>query len=445
MNSVSTKSVDHITNGFIRWLVVVIPMALLVGSAVTLFLSLLESVTLIRQSQPWLLWLLPAGGAGVALLYERWGKNSDRGTRLLLDEIHEPGGGIPARMAPLVLLGTLVTHLFGGSAGREGTAVQMGGSIASALERRVLKRLNIRALQFDKAERQELLQAGIAAGFGAVFGTPITAAVFSIEVLRVRRFGPMAVIPCFIAAFVGHWSVALWGVQHTQYPRIVLEQFRLPHIDGLTLAKVLVASIAFGLCALLFVTLSHGVSTLLSRTVPRAWLRPVIGGCAVMGLTLLTGTQDYLGLGVTAPPGQVSIVSSFTEGGAAPLSWLFKTVFTGVTVGSGFKGGEVTPLFFVGASLGNVMSGLVHAPLPLMAALGFVAVFGAAANVPIACTVMGMELFGADAGFYFLAACLLAYLTSGKQSVYSPRSIPGNGHTSQPPDEAPKHESLPQP
>jgi H+/Cl- antiporter ClcA len=438
-SGITSLSPDRITNSLIRWLVVVIPMALLVGSAVTVFLALLDAVTLIRQSRPWLLWLLPLGGAAVAVLYDRWGNGADKGTRLLLDEIHEPGGGIPARMAPLVLFGTLITHLFGGSAGREGTAVQMGGSIASALERRVLKRLNIRALQFDRAERQELLQAGIAAGFGAVFGTPITAAVFSIEVLRVRRFGPMAVIPCFIAAFVGHWSVGMWGVQHTEYPRIVLEQFRLPHVDGLTLAKVLVASIAFGLSALLFVTLSHGVSSLLKRTISRAWLRPVVGGCAVIAMTLMAGAQDYLGLGVTAPPGHVSIVSSFTEGGANPFSWLLKTVFTGVTVGSGFKGGEVTPLFFVGATLGNVMSTLVHLPLPLVAALGFVAVFGAAANVPIACTIMGMELFGADAGFYFLAACLLAFLTSGKQSVYSAPAAPRSESRSE------MHESPPQP
>lgn len=383
------------------------------------FLWSLELVTTARQTHSWLLWLLPAGGAAIGWMYWRWGKTSDAGTRLIIDEIHQPGGGIPARMAPFVLLGTLVTHLFGGSAGREGTAVQMGGSIASAVERYVLRRFRVKALQFSHVERQELLQAGIAAGFGAVFGTPVTGAVFAIEVLIVRRFGLIAFLPCLLAAFVGHWTVLLWGIHHTVYPQLDLAQLGLTHVDAITLGKVAVAAVAFGLVSALFLFCAHGISALSRRFIAIPWMRPLLGGCAVIALTLVLGTTDYLGLGVTSPTGGVSIVSSFQDGGAHAFSWLFKLVFTTVTVGTGFKGGEVTPLFFVGAALGNTLAGLMHAPVVLFAALGFVAVFGAAANTPIACTIMGLELFGLDAALYIATACVVAFLCSGRKSLYS--------------------------
>ena len=393
-------------------------MAFVVGSSVTLFLWLLDEATNMRMAHPRLLWLLPAGGALVGWLYSRWGSSSDQGTRLIIDEMHQPGGGIPTRMAPLVLFGTLVTHLFGGSAGREGTALQMGGSLASAFERRVLRRMNLKVVQLKQVERRELLQAGIAAGFGAVFGTPVTGAVFALEVLSVRRFGWVAIFPCLLAAFIGDGSVALWGVHHTIYPRIVLAQFGLPPIDAPTLLKVLAAAAVFGFTARLFLACAHGVSTLSKRWISRPWMRPVVGGCVVIALVYAVGSSDYLGLGVIGPAGHVSIVSSFEDADTPRLSWLLKLIFTTVTVGSGFKGGEVTPLFFIGATLGNAIASLLHAPIPLFAALGFVAVFGASAKTPIACTIMGFELFGVDAAFYIAVTCGLAFLCSGSQSLY---------------------------
>lgn len=401
-----------------RWLLVVAPLAFAVGSSVAFFLWSLELITTARQAHSWLLWFLPVGGAAIGWMYWRWGKNSDAGTRLIIDEIHQPGGGIPARMAPFVLLGTLITHLFGGSAGREGTAVQMGGSIASAFERHVVRRFHVKALQFGHVERQELLQAGIAAGFGAVFGTPLTGAVFAIEVLIARRFGLLAIVPCLVAAFVGHWTVALWGVHHTAYPQINLSQLGV-HLDAITLGKVALAAITFGLASALFLFCAHGISALSKRFIAVPWMRPLLGGCVVIALTFAFGTTDYLGLGVTSPTGGVSIVSSFQDGGAHPFSWLLKLVFTTVTVGTGFKGGEVTPLFFVGAALGNALAGLLHAPVVLFAAMGFVAVFGAGANTPIACTIMGIELFGIDAALYMAVACGIAFLCSGRWSLYS--------------------------
>lgn len=408
-------------------------MAIVVGSSVAFFLWSLSAVTEFRKGHPWLLWLLPAAGALIGLVYWKWGQVADAGTRLIIDEIHQPGGGIPARMAPLVLAGTLVTHLFGGSAGREGTAVQMGGSIASALEQRVLPHLRWKFLQFGAVERRELLQAGIAAGFGAVFGTPLTGAIFSIEVLKVRRFGLIAVLPCLLAAYVGHWTVGAWGVHHTRYPQIVLAQFGLPSLDAATMTKVALGGVAFGIAAWIFITCAHNVGALARRFISTPWLRPVVGGCVVVALTLLLGTREYLGLGVTNPPGDVSIVASFVAGGADRFSWLYKIAFTTITVGSGFKGGEVTPLFFVGATMGNTVATLLHAPVALFAALGFVAVFGASANTPIACTMMGLELFGVDAVFYFALSCGLAFLCSGRKGLYTASAVatPGPAHASE--------------
>lgn len=402
-------------------LVVIIPMALAIGSAVAFFLWSLDAVTRIRLVNGWLLWLLPAAGALIGLVYWRWGHTTDAGTRLIIDEIHEPGGGIPARMAPLVLGATLVTHLFGGSAGREGTALQMGGSIASAFERRVLRKFLPRLGALLHDERRQLLQAGMAAGFGAVFGTPIAGAIFALEVVKMRRLGLSALVPCAVAAYAADWSVARWGFAHMAYPSVVLHSMGLPLLDAWTLGKVALAAICFGLASKLFLESAHGMSALVQRFVPAAWLRPVLGGCAVILLTLLVGSRDYLGLGIIAPLGGVSIVSSFIEPGTNALSWLYKLAFTAVTVGSGFKGGEVTPLFFIGASLGNALATVLHAPIALFAALGFVAVFGAAAKTPIACTVMALELFGPDAAFYFGVACLIAFLISGQTGLYMVR------------------------
>jgi len=412
-------------------LVAVIPMALAVGGAVAFFLWSLDAVTRVRLVYPWLLWLLPAAGALIGVVYTRWGHTSDAGTRLIIDEIHEPGGGIPSRMAPLVLGATLVTHLFGGSAGREGTAVQMGGSLASAFERKVLRNFLPGLAAFLHEDRRQLLQAGMAAGFGAVFGTPVAGAIFALEVLKMRKLTLLAIVPCLVAAYVADWSVALLGGVHMAYPGIVLGAFGLPHLDGWTLAKVAAAGVCFGLVSKLFLECAHGVSALAKHLIRTAWLRPVAGGCIVIALTLIVGTRDYLGLGVIAPHGGVSIVSSFVEPGANPLSWLFKLVFTAVTVGSGFKGGEVTPLFFVGATLGNTLAVLLHGPLPLFAALGLVAVFGAAAKTPIACTIMALELFGPDAAAYFAIACFLAFLISGQKSLYTNPPPPHTQHGAQ--------------
>jgi H+/Cl- antiporter ClcA len=331
-------------------------------------------------------------------------------------------------MAPLVLIGTLVTHLFGGSAGREGTAVQMGGSLAALLAR---------WFRVTVENRRLMLMCGIAAGFGSVFGTPLTGAIFAMEVLVIGRLQYEALIPVLVASVVGDATCAAWGVHHTVY------HLDVPHADAThalfnasLLGKTALAGIAFGLGGRFFSELTHRLQRGFARVVSFAPWRPALGATLLIIMTFALGTRDYLGLGVEAPPeGRVSIVNSFEQGGANPLSWLWKTVFTSVTLASGFKGGEVTPLFFIGSTLGNTLGTLFNEPVALFAALGFIAVFAGAANTPLACTIMGIELFGAHYAMYFAVACFVSYFFSGYTGIYLSQRIgvpKKNSHPVQP-------------
>jgi H+/Cl- antiporter ClcA len=358
-------------------------------------------------------------GVLIIWFYRKFGGKSEKGNNLIMDEIHEPGGGVPVRMAPLVYLGTILTHLFGGSAGREGTAVQIGGSI-SALFRRYIS--------LNESDTRILLTSGVAAGFGAVFGTPLTGAIFAIEVLTIGKIRYDAIIPALLASVLADVSCSIWGLGHTEYSILFIENAYLfnekVQINPLLLGKVLVACIAFGLAGFLFGELTHRIKDLSKRFIKNPYLIPLVGGIVVIAITFLYGNYDYNGLGVESyREGGVSILSSFQEGGSHAFSWLQKLVLTSVTLGTGFKGGEVTPLFFVGSTLGNVMGELMDAPIDLFAGLGFIAVFAAATNTPLACTIMGVELFGSDNILYYAIACFVAYFFSGHSGIYSSQKV----------------------
>jgi len=403
----------------LRLLPAVLVVSVLAGSASALFLSALEHVARLRFAHPWLLYLLPLCGPLIVWLYHRWGSGSERGTNLILDEIHQPGGGVPFRMAPLILGTTLLSHLFGGSVGREGTAVQMGGAIAGGF---------LDGFRIPKSLHSSVLLAGVAAGFGSVFGTPLAGAVFALEVLTRGRLFSEALVPCLIAGVVGDLTCSAWGIHHTAYTVAAIEpsaRFGFGHLDLILLVKAAGAALAFGWVAAGFIRTSHAVQRFFVTRVHRAWLRPLLGGLAVLLLTWMIGNRSYLGLGVTSPnPGDVTLVSCFHEGGAVPLSWLWKLVLTAVTLGSGFKGGEVTPLFFIGAALGNALSGVLGVPADWLAGLGMVSVFAAASNTPLACTLMGIELFGGGPTVYLATACIVATYVSGPVGIYTAQRQP---------------------
>ena len=405
----------------VKWFCLVAPIGAAVGSACALFLWALERATATRIEHAWLLFLLPLAGAVISGLYEWIGHSAAGGNNLIMDSIqsHENDDSsvvVPRRMAPLILVTTVITHLFGGSAGREGTAVQMGGSVAAAVGR---------ALKLSHADTTILLMAGIAAGFGGIFGTPLTGAVFAIEVLALGRLNYRALIPCLFASVVSDWACRAWGIGHTQYAISAgAAQLGGGQFDWILGGKVALAAVAFGLASVLFAELTHGIGHFFGRTIKVPMLRPVVGGLCVIALVYLLGTREYLGLGVSSPDkGAVSIVSAFSPGGADAWSWWWKLLFTAVTLGSGFKGGEVTPLFFIGAALGNTMARVLGAPVDLFAGLGFVGVFAGATNTPLACTLMGIELFGSQYTIYLTIACFLAYLFSGHSGIYLSQRI----------------------
>ena len=395
-----------------KWIILVVPMAVVVGSLCAAFLWSLDKATATRFDHPWLIFLMPVAGFLMVLVYQRFGRGSEGGNNLIVDQIHEPGGGVPLRMAPFILVSTVLTHLVGGSAGREGTAVQLGGSIASAFAK---------TFRLSHAEIRILLMAGIAAGFGAVFGTPIAGAVFALEVLTIGRMQYEALIPSLAAAIAADWTCHAWGIEHIQYQIGYLAGTPASsfHLDALLLVKVGIAGVLFGLAARCFSEVSHMASAAFKRFCAYAPLRPVIGSAVLIGLVYLLGTRQYLGLGVWSPnPGDATILGFFDPAHGDYWSWFWKAVFTIVTLSAGFKGGEVTPLFFIGAALGNALAAILGAPTDLFAGLGFVAVFAGATNTPLACMIMGIELFGATHTVYLAVACFLAYICSGHTSIY---------------------------
>jgi H+/Cl- antiporter ClcA len=409
----------YILKYVLKWFLLTLPVAAISGTLVAIFLFLLELATKTRWQHGWLLYLLPLAGVAIIALYRFKGKNAEAGNNLVVDEIHKPGGGIPARMAPFVLITTVVTHLFGGSAGREGTAVQIGGSMAAFVGK---------LLKLSKEDTRILLISGVAAGFGAVFGTPIAGAIFALEVLAFGKIKYDALFPALSASLMADIICSSFGITHTHYHvnfhDHVQSSVSFLHFDLKLIFFVIIGGIFFGLAGNAFAYLTHEIKDLANKFIKHKLLIPVVGGLIVIGMTLMLGTRDYLGIGVTTADGSgVSLVNAFKTNGVDLMSWFWKLLFTAVTLGTGFKGGEVTPLFFIGATLGNTIATLTGNPVDLFAAIGFIAVFAGATNTPMACTLMGVELFGGEHILYYAIACFIAYYFSGNSGIYSSQRL----------------------
>ena len=380
-----------------KWVVLATVVAALAGSASALFLFALDWATHTREANRWLIWGLPVAGFMVGWLYLKFGQQVEAGNNLLIDEIHDPQNVVPLRMAPLVLGGTVISHVFGASVGREGTAVQMGGALADQLTH---------FFKLNAVDRRMVLMAGISAGFASVFGTPLAGAVFALEVLAIGRMRLDALLPCVMAAIVADQVGLWWGVQHTPYAVGLV-----PQITAWLLAAMVVAGAVFGLTGKLFADGTHALSGLMKKHIAYAPLRPLLGGALIATAVMWGDFDRYIGLGIPV------MVEAFAHP-LAPTDFLGKMVFTIASLGSGFKGGEVTPLFYIGATLGNALAPLLEVPFTLLAAVGFVAVFAGAANTPIASTLMAMELFGAEIGVFAALACAMSYVCSGHRGIY---------------------------
>lgn len=390
---------------FTKWLWYSSLVGLGVGSLSAFFLISLTYVTNARMTQPWLLYLLPLGGAAISWLYWKFGGNAIRGNNLVIQEANgtkKEVEVIPKRLIPLTLFGTLVTHLFGGSAGREGTAVQIGGSLAEAVGR---------VFHMAKNERRIVLIAGMSAGFSSVFGTPIAGTLFAMEVLAIGFVRQEALFPSLWAALVGNWVTNLLEVSHTHYSMGIVPEATL----GLII-KIVVAAILFGFTGRLFSWTTRITKVTMANWFNNPVMKSFIGGIIVILLVFLVGTREYLGL-------SLPLIDQAFLGESGSFDFLGKLVFTAATLGTGFQGGEVTPLFTIGATLGSTLAHLFHISIPFLAGLGFIGVFAAATNTPVACFVMGLELFGSGALPYLFLTCVVSYLFSGNQGIYEAQQV----------------------
>jgi len=381
-----------------EWTLLGALVGIVTGNASALFLALLELATSTRVASPYLVYALPLAGLGMGALYARFGDSVRAGNNLIIDTIHDEGPELPLRMAPMVLVGTVLTHLFGGSAGREGTAVQMGASLADALAHR---------LHIEPSVRRDLIAAGVAGGFGSVFGTPVAGAIFGLEFVVLGRIEYRALVPALLASLVGDLTTRAWGIQHVHYP--------VPaplDLSVLLLLKWALFAAAIALVCAVFIELTHFLKRQGERLLPSLSARMFVGGLIVVCLWQLFGSDDYLGLGVP------TILRSFSDPDLPSLAFAAKLLFTAVTLAAGFIGGEVTPLFFIGAALGNLLAGLLGLPLELAAGVGLAATFACASNTPLALSVMAVELLGGALFPHVVIVCVLAYVMSGHRSIY---------------------------
>lgn len=385
----------------VKWIIFAILVGIIVGLCGTAFYFGMSLVTVVRTQNPWLIFFLPIGGLAIVTLYHMLHDEKDTGTNLVLSAIHSDDE-LPFRMAPLIFISTLITHLLGGSAGREGAALQMGGSLGNTLGK---------LFHFDEKDKHVMIMCGMSAAFSALFGTPMAAAIFPMEVVSVGVMYYAALVPCVISSLIAHGIAYSFGVSN--------EMFLITDIPAFSVGNSVRISILAVLCALvsiLFCVALHESEHLYKKFFQNPYLRVFVGGCIVLFLTLLVGNQNYNGTGI-------NIIAQCIDGSVRPEAFLLKIIFTACTLGAGYKGGEIVPSFFIGAAFGCLF-GLAFGFSPtLCTAVGMTAVFCGVTNCPISSLLISFELFGYDGMPYFLLSVALSYMLSGYFGLYRSQKI----------------------
>ncbi len=396
------KYIEHMgpyAAALLKWIVVGGLVGGVGGVVGALFHLGVNYATSVRLAHPWVLYLLPLGGLVIAGLY-RLCKLEGKGTNAVIESVHF-GSDVPVLLVPLIFVSTVITHLCGGSAGREGAALQIGGGIGYRTGR---------LLHLGEKDLPLATLCGMSGVFSALFGTPLTATVFALEVISVGVLYYAGLVPCITAAMTGYLISLLLGVPPTRFT------VAMPALDAWTMLLVLVLAILCALVSILFCRGLHITEHLAARLVKNSYLRAAAGGVVIIALTLLLGTTDYNGAGM-------DVIQRALNGQANGWAWLLKLLFTAITIGCGFKGGEVVPSFFVGAAFGCWVGTLLGLPPAFAAAIGLVAVFCGAVNCPIASVVLSVEMFGAEGMLYFAMACAISYVLSGYCGLYSSQTI----------------------
>lgn len=385
----------------IKWVALAAASGIVIGGVGTLFHRCLSMVTQTRAERPYIIWLLPFGGLLIVGAYHLFRNENDAGTNLVISSIHS-GDKLPARMAPLIFLSTLITHLCGGSAGREGAALQIGGSIGNKIGE---------LLHLDEKDRHIMTMCGMSAAFSALFGTPMAAAVFSLEVVSVGIMYYAALVPCVIAALAAHGVAVYFSTPEEVFPLKMLPPFTVGAAVRVSVLAVLCAFLSILFCVLL-----HQTAHLYQRFFKNAYIRIFVGGCIVIALTFLVGDQRYNGSGM-------ALIEACMEGSVRPEMFLMKILFTAVTLGAGYKGGEIVPSFCIGGTFGCLFGTILGFSPSLCTAVGMASVFCGVTNCPITSLLICFELFGYEGMPYFLLTVAFSYMFSGYYGLYHSQKI----------------------
>lgn len=385
----------------VKWVFFAVIVGIAVGLCGTMFSILLTFVTDMRIEYPWLILFLPVGGLIIVGLYYLLHDQNDTGTNLVISAIHSDDH-LPFRMTPLIFLSTLITHLLGGSAGREGAALQMGGSLGNTLGR---------IFRFDEKDRHVMIMCGMSAAFSALFGTPMAAAIFPLEVVSVGVMYYMALVPCVISSLVARGVADAFGVANEMF--LVTS---IPKFTVLTAVKISVLAVLCALVSILFCIMLHKTEEGYRHFVKNPYLRVAVGGCIVVLLTFLVGNQTYNGTGI-------AIIEQCIDGTVRPEAFLLKMLFTALTLGAGYKGGEIVPTFFTGAAFGCLFGNVLGFSPTLCTAVGMSSMFCGVTNCPISSLLISFELFGYEGMPYFLLAIAFSYMLSGYYGLYRSQKI----------------------